>query len=428
MPMLAALPFALALLQAASAPSPMPPNDALALLNEVSQRYADAKSYHIEGVEEETSTTELSRHWDKRLLTAIMMPDGHYRYEGRSGVGGEALLVSDGTTRWNYHPEDHLYTQQTASDGAADNNPWTGRAVGQEEMTAYNAKFLVDRLAHTADRLKAATFLPDETISVNGKGIACYVVHYFDDPSEHSHSPRENTAWIDKSRKVVLKTFSRGESYRSTSAGGTVPMSEERTMTYLVMELDQQEPDSSFRFLAPSDAKSVSEFPNHFSAKTQTAERVDLTGKPAPDVQLKSLDGKMTTLGSFHGKPVFVEFWATWCIPCVELMPELAKLHAETVDKGLVWVSIDSDKDSQLAEKFLAREHIALPNYHDLDGSYGKAFHREGIPLGVLVDSSGTIVFDKSGYGIADLRGAIAKLGPEFSSVASSGGAAPSAK
>ena len=52
MPMLAALPFALALLQAASAPSPMPPNDALALLNEVSQRYADAKSYHIEGVEE----------------------------------------------------------------------------------------------------------------------------------------------------------------------------------------------------------------------------------------------------------------------------------------------------------------------------------------------------------------------------------------
>lgn len=91
-------------------------------------------------------------------------------------------------------------------------------------------------------------------------------------------------------------------------------------------------------------------------------------------------------------------------------------------------MGIDSDKDSELAEKFLAREHIAWPNYHDLDGSYGRAFHREGIPLGVLVDSSGTIIFHKSGYGIAELRAAIANLGAEFSSVASPGGAAPSAK
>lgn len=333
MPILAALPFALALLQASSTPPPMPSNDALALLNEVSQRYADAKSYHVEGVEEETTTSELSRHWDKRLLTAIVMSDGRYRYEGRFNYG-EALLVSDGTTRWNYHPEDHLYTQQSASN--SDNDPWIGRVVGPEEMTAYNAKFLVDRLGHTADRLKAATFLPDETITVNGKGIACYVVHYFDEPSEHSPGSRENTAWIDKSRKVVLKTFSRGETYRFTSTGGLVPMSQERTMIYLVMELNQQEPASSFRFLAPSDAKLVSEFPNHLAANTQRAERGDMTGKPAPDVQLKSPDGTVTTLASFHGKPVFVEFWATWCTPCVELMPGLAKLHAETADKGLM--------------------------------------------------------------------------------------------
>jgi hypothetical protein len=80
-----------------------PPKDALALLNEVSQRYADANSYHIEAVEESTSSNELSRHWDKRLLTAIVMPDGRYRYEGRSSAGA-AILVSDGTPQWNYIP------------------------------------------------------------------------------------------------------------------------------------------------------------------------------------------------------------------------------------------------------------------------------------------------------------------------------------
>jgi hypothetical protein len=67
---------------------PAAPQDALALLNEVSQRYADAKSYHIEAEEERNSSNELHRDWQKTLLKAIVMPGGRYRYEGRSGFGG----------------------------------------------------------------------------------------------------------------------------------------------------------------------------------------------------------------------------------------------------------------------------------------------------------------------------------------------------
>ena len=80
------MPFSIALLALAlpQATQSAPPKDALALLNEVSQGYADAKSYHIEAVEERAYNNELSRHWDRTLLTAIVMPDGRYRYEGRS--------------------------------------------------------------------------------------------------------------------------------------------------------------------------------------------------------------------------------------------------------------------------------------------------------------------------------------------------------
>jgi hypothetical protein len=85
----------------------------------------------------------------------------------------------------------------------------------------------------------------------------------------------------------------------------------------------------------------------------------------------------------------------------------------------LVWVSIDSDEDASAVAAFLSREHVAWPNYHDQNGLFGKAFHRNGIPLGVLVDAEGKITFYKTGYGITDLRAAIAKLGPEFSSVGS---------
>jgi thiol-disulfide isomerase/thioredoxin/outer membrane lipoprotein-sorting protein len=406
------LPMALLLALALAPRSPQsePPKDALALLNEVSQRYADARSYHIEAVEESTTSNDLSRHWDKRLFTAIVVPGGRYRYEGQSAFGS-AILVSDGTTAWIYHPYDHLYTAQPASG----NDPQAGRIISADEIPVNAAKFLVSQMAHRADRLTSAAFLPDETISVSGKNIECYVVRYVDEPPQKDLK-FEWTVWIDKSRKLVVKTMNRGDNYVLTMARGRIPRFKETTVTYTVVELDQQEPDGSFRFVPPAEAKLVSEFPNDFERSSVTAD--DLTGKPAPDIQFKSSDGKVIPLSSYRGKPVFVEFWATWCGPCVDLMPGLSKLYAETNTKGLVWVSIDNDEDGKAVATFLSREHVSWPNYHDEYNSFGKAFHRVGIPLGVLVDADGKITFYKTGYGIGDLRTAIAKLGPEFGSVA----------
>lgn len=147
-------------------------------------------------------------------------------------------------------------------------------------------------------------------------------------------------------------------------------------------------------------------------------ETLELEGKPAPELRLKSEDGRITTLSSYRGKPVFIEFWATWCEPCVDLTTDLMKLYGETEGKGLVWISIDNDEDARLASKFMSSEHVPWPNYHDENGSMGEAFHREGIPLGVLIGADGKVIFCESGYEISELRAAIAKLGPQFSSAA----------
>ena len=128
--------------------------DALGLLTEVGQRYADAKSYHIEAVEERTHSNELRHSWNKSLLKAIVAPGGRYRYEGRSDLG-TTVLVSDGKTQWDYHVEEHEYTQSPVPP-TADKH----RNIVQEEMAAENAKDLADRTVHLAKSIEICIVAP----------------------------------------------------------------------------------------------------------------------------------------------------------------------------------------------------------------------------------------------------------------------------
>jgi thiol-disulfide isomerase/thioredoxin/outer membrane lipoprotein-sorting protein len=406
-------PIALALvLLPLQSEKPAAGQDALALLKEVGQRYADAKSYHIEAVEERNSSNELERSWQKTLMKAVMMPGGRYRYEGRSGYGA-GMYVSDGTTQWIYRVHGHAYTQKPADPGSLKHRIITG-----EEMPAVSARELVRIIAHRADHLKSAALLPEQTITVGATAIPCYVVHYTEQDFKTKNDDLKNdwTLWISKQEKTLLKTLSHIETFLLPDH---IPISEETTVLYEVVKLDQLEPDDTFTFVAPSDAKLVDKFPEPFRDSANLAAG-NLLGKPAPELSLKAADGKVLTLSSLRGKPVFLEFWATWCGPCVETMPDLKKLYAETESKGLAWVSIDNDEDAKTASEFVSKETIPWPNYHDEDGSLGRAYQRQGIPLGVLIDGEGKITFYESGYEISELRAAIAKLGPQFSPLAAS--------
>jgi hypothetical protein len=100
--------------------------------------------------------------------------------------------------------------------------------------------------------------------------IECYVVRYSDkDFKTRRNDLTENTTlWIEKSRMAVRKSLSQREAYIVIGSRGRIPINEETTLVYPVVELDQAEPASSFRFVAPPDAKLVSEFPSPFGSGT----------------------------------------------------------------------------------------------------------------------------------------------------------------
>ena len=112
------------------------------------------------------------------------------------------------------------------------------------------------------------------------------------------------------------------------------------------------------------------------------------TGKVAPDFTVS--DGATTVhLASYRGRVVLLNFWATWCAPCVEELPSLLELHHDQPNLVILAVSIDEDPDAYSA--FIARRHVDLITVRDPSQSAAKLFHTEMWPETYLIDRNGVI-------------------------------------
>jgi cytochrome c biogenesis protein CcmG/thiol:disulfide interchange protein DsbE len=111
-------------------------------------------------------------------------------------------------------------------------------------------------------------------------------------------------------------------------------------------------------------------------------------GRRAPDFTVS--DGTTTVhLASYRGQVVLVNFWATWCPPCVQEMPALLQLHHERPDLAILAVSIDEDPDAY--SSFLLRRHVDLITVRDPSQSAAKLYHTDGWPETYIIDRQGVI-------------------------------------
>jgi peroxiredoxin len=112
------------------------------------------------------------------------------------------------------------------------------------------------------------------------------------------------------------------------------------------------------------------------------------TGKLAPDFTVA--DGATTVqLSKYRGKVVLLNFWATWCSPCVAELPSLLQLHRELPSVVVLGVSIDEDPDAY--KNFVARRHVDFTTVRDPSQSAAKLFHTEMWPETYVIDRNGYI-------------------------------------
>jgi peroxiredoxin len=109
------------------------------------------------------------------------------------------------------------------------------------------------------------------------------------------------------------------------------------------------------------------------------------------DFTLRDLHGKKVTLSELRGKIVLINFWATWCPPCILEMPDLDVIYTHYQSQGLVVLSI-TDEDPVKVNPFISRMGYHPPVLLDTDGKVHKLFHITGIPKTYVFNREGKLV------------------------------------
>lgn len=122
-----------------------------------------------------------------------------------------------------------------------------------------------------------------------------------------------------------------------------------------------------------------------------------LAGKPAPEFKLPMLEGDDFDLSKAKGKVVVLDFWATWCGPCVKSLPGLIEAMAEFPSGEVMFVAVNQGESKDQVTKFLSARGWEMPVAFDADQKVAKKFSVEGIPHTVVIDRDGKIAFTKTG-------------------------------
>jgi peroxiredoxin len=113
----------------------------------------------------------------------------------------------------------------------------------------------------------------------------------------------------------------------------------------------------------------------------------------APDFSLTDLNGRRVRLADYRGKIVFLNFFATWCVPCRVEMPAMERLHQDFKDRGLVVLAVDIQESARTVRPFVRELKLSFPAILDEDGSVAYMYAVRPVPATYLISRHGRILW-----------------------------------
>ncbi len=130
--------------------------------------------------------------------------------------------------------------------------------------------------------------------------------------------------------------------------------------------------------------------------QTAASERLPVTGwqigNVAPDFTLADPDGKSISLTDYRGKPVVINFWATWCPSCVAEMPYLQQMYNQQSSKGLTFFAVNIQENPAKVRDFFSKYALSLPVLFDFTGNTSSKYGVSSIPSTFFIDGNGVII------------------------------------
>jgi thiol-disulfide isomerase/thioredoxin len=307
--------------------------------------------------------------------------------------GGGSLLVSDGDSTWNYRPSTKTYTKIAAAQ--------------TPEGVAANLAVL-DVLGYFADS-KTTKVDREESVTLDGGTYNCWVLtSSVKIPTQAAMGGQLSegllTSWIDKNLLFEVQeeiTYS----IKVAPAAGAAPVEYRSKIRQITrgLKMDQSVSADVFAFVPPADSRE--------QAPQTAGTRADLTGKDAPSFRGVSLDGKTYSLDALKGRPVLLDFWASWCGPCLRSMPVVEKLHNDFGSAGLVVLAVDVGESRETVEKFLKTRTLPYPVIMGDEGGIPAAYAVNAFPTFVMIGPDGKIAAHQIGFMESALSGIVATSG-----------------
>jgi thiol-disulfide isomerase/thioredoxin len=213
--------------------------------------------------------------------------------------------------------------------------------------------------------------------------------------------------WIQAEGDPVVKKVKVDPSKAATRVPGQNAMTNrDMVTTFKNWKINEPIGHETFVFKAPEGSQKVdSLFGGPAGGAGAKPERSPLVGKAAPKVNLKLLDGGNFQLEDHRDKEVvMMDFWATWCGPCVQELPILADVAKAYKEKGVVFRAVNLQEKPDEIREFLKSKKLDMTVALDPAGESGTAYKAEAIPMLILIDKKGVVQSVHVGYNPAIKR------------------------